>query len=69
MESTVRLFAEGRIAHEMLAGAPHKRGKIVLSINTDRVQSPKDIGINDDSRRLGVAVERVLIRESNPVDH
>ena len=23
---------EARIAHEMLAGAPHKRGKIVLSI-------------------------------------
>ena len=43
-------------------------GKILLIINTDRVQSPNDIGINDDTRRLGVAVERVLIRESNPVD-
>jgi NADPH:quinone reductase-like Zn-dependent oxidoreductase len=29
---TVLPLAEARIAHEMLAGAPHKRGKIVLSI-------------------------------------
>jgi NADPH:quinone reductase-like Zn-dependent oxidoreductase len=27
---------EARIAHEMLAGAPHKRGKIVLSVDTFR---------------------------------
>jgi len=29
---TVRPLEEARIAHEMLGGAPHKRGKIVLSI-------------------------------------
>lgn len=29
---TVLPLAEARIAHEMLGGAPHKRGKIVLSI-------------------------------------
>jgi len=31
---TVLSLAEARIAHEMLGGAPHKRGKIVLSIAT-----------------------------------
>ena len=29
---TVLSLEEARIAHEMLGGAPHKRGKIVLSI-------------------------------------
>jgi NADPH:quinone reductase-like Zn-dependent oxidoreductase len=29
---TVLPLEEARIAHEMLSGAPHKRGKIVLSI-------------------------------------
>ena len=29
---TVLGLADARIAHEMLGGAPHKRGKIVLSI-------------------------------------
>jgi NADPH:quinone reductase-like Zn-dependent oxidoreductase len=29
---TVLRLEEARIAHEMLDGAPHKRGKIVLSI-------------------------------------
>jgi NADPH:quinone reductase-like Zn-dependent oxidoreductase len=29
---TVLRLEDARIAHEMLAGAPHKRGKIVLSI-------------------------------------
>ena len=29
---TVLPLEEARIAHEMLGGAPHKRGKIVLSI-------------------------------------
>jgi NADPH:quinone reductase-like Zn-dependent oxidoreductase len=29
---TVLPLADARIAHEMLGGAPHKRGKIVLSI-------------------------------------
>ena len=40
-------------------------GRIVLRINTDRLRSPKEIGINDDARKLGVGVERVVIRESN----
>ncbi len=30
---TVLPFEEARTAHEMLAGAPHKRGKIVLTMN------------------------------------
>jgi NADPH:quinone reductase-like Zn-dependent oxidoreductase len=29
---TVLPLEEARVAHEMLGGAPHKRGKIVLSI-------------------------------------
>ena len=29
---TVLLLEEARVAHEMLGGAPHKRGKIVLSV-------------------------------------
>ena len=43
--------------------------KIVLRINTDRVRSPKEIGINEDSRRLGVVVENASIRELNLVAH
>jgi len=38
-------------------------GTIVLRINTDRVRSPKELGINDDTRRLGVGVENVVIRD------
>jgi hypothetical protein len=48
-------------------------GKVVLRINTDGVRNAKDIGINDDERsaydviydddrRLGVGVERLLLR-------
>jgi hypothetical protein len=40
-------------------------GTIALRINTDRVRSPKEIGINDDDRKLGVAVERVYIKQDN----
>lgn len=29
---TVLPLEEARVAHEMLGGAPHKRGKIVLSV-------------------------------------
>jgi NADPH:quinone reductase-like Zn-dependent oxidoreductase len=29
---TVLPLEKARVAHEMLAGAPHKRGKIVLNI-------------------------------------
>lgn len=29
---TLLPLAEARVAHEMLAGAPHKRGKIVLTM-------------------------------------
>jgi hypothetical protein len=38
-------------------------GRIVLRINTDRVRSPRALGINDDIRSLGVGVERLIIRE------
>jgi NADPH:quinone reductase-like Zn-dependent oxidoreductase len=35
-------LSEARIAHEMLAGRPHKRGKIVLSVDTDqRAEKPE----------------------------
>jgi hypothetical protein len=40
-------------------------GSVTLRINTDRVRSPKEIGINDDERKLGVAVERVQIKQDN----
>jgi hypothetical protein len=32
---TVLPLEEARVAHEMLGGAPHKRGKIVLSVAAD----------------------------------
>jgi hypothetical protein len=38
-------------------------GKIVLRINTDRVRSPKELGLSDDTRRLGVGIEKVIIRQ------
>jgi len=44
-------------------------GKVVLRINTDRARTPKEIGINKDGRRLGLGVERVVIRASNLVPH
>jgi NADPH:quinone reductase-like Zn-dependent oxidoreductase len=37
-------LAEARSAHEMLAGAPHKNGKIVFAdprLNRDRIRTPK----------------------------
>ena len=34
-------LADFRTAHEMLAGKPHKRGKIVLTVDTDQPTSPK----------------------------
>jgi hypothetical protein len=40
-------------------------GTIILRVNTDRVRSPKEIGINDDQRKLGVAVERVQIKHDH----
>jgi hypothetical protein len=39
-------------------------GKVVLHVNTDRAQSPQEIGINNDPRRFGIWVERVTIRQS-----
>jgi hypothetical protein len=36
-------------------------GKVELRINTDRVQSPKEIGLNNDLRKLGVSVKRVVL--------
>ena len=45
-------------------------GKVVLRIDTDRVRTPKEIGANEvDTRRLGLAVERVLIREPSLAQH
>jgi hypothetical protein len=47
------------------AGCIAPDGSVTLRINTDRVRSPKEIGINDDERKLGVAVERVQIKQDN----
>jgi hypothetical protein len=41
------------------AGCINADGTVILRVNTDRVRSPKEIEINDDERKLGVAVERV----------
>ena len=38
----VMQLSEARVAHEMLAGRPHKRGKIVLSVNGDHRGSRTD---------------------------
>ena len=37
-------------------------GKIVLRINTDRIRSPRALGINDDARSLRAGVEHLIIR-------
>ena len=37
-------------------------GKIVLRINTDRMRSPRTLGINDDARSLGVGIGYLIIR-------
>lgn len=49
------------------AGCVDSDGKVALHINTDHARSPKDIGINGDTRPLGVFVQRVVIRESGLV--
>ncbi len=38
-------------------------GKVILRINTDRARSPMELGINGDTRQLGIGVEHVVIRE------
>lgn len=40
-------------------------GKIVLRIHTDRLRSPRALGINDDVRSLGVGVGYLIIRGVN----
>ena len=47
------------------AGCIAPDGSVTLRINTDRVRSPKEIGINVDERKLGVAVVRVQIKQDN----
>lgn len=37
-------------------------GKVVLRIGTDSVLAPKDIGMNDDKRTLGVGVGKLVLR-------
>jgi hypothetical protein len=65
-------FDSTHIGPQVISGAiPGKcvnsDGRVILHISTDRVLRPKDIGINDDIRRLGVGVERVLVRKSIPL--
>ncbi len=43
-------------------------GTIVLRVNTDRVRTPKEIGINTDTRLLGVMVDHVIVRETSPAE-
>jgi hypothetical protein len=38
-------------------------GKVILRLHTDRVRSPREIGVNADTRTLGVGIERVIIRD------
>ena len=38
-------------------------GKVILRINTDRALSPMELGINGDTRQLGIGVEHVVIHE------
>lgn len=42
--------------------------KVVLNINTDRMRSPKELGINDDVRRLGIGIEKVVVRRTDLVE-
>jgi hypothetical protein len=53
------------ISGRIPAGCINADGTVILRVNTDRVRSPKEIGINDDERKLGVAVERVQIKQDN----
>jgi hypothetical protein len=53
------------ISGTISAGCINADGTVILRVNTDRVRSPKEIEINDDERKLGVAVERVHIKQDN----
>jgi hypothetical protein len=37
-------------------------GKVVLRIDTDGVRTPKDLGLNEDTRALGVGIETLVLR-------
>jgi hypothetical protein len=53
------------ISGDIPAACINADGTVILRVNTDRVRSPKEIGMNDDERKLGVAVERVHIKQDN----
>jgi sensor domain CHASE-containing protein len=38
-------------------------GSVVLVIDTDRILTPSEIGVNSDQRRLGVGVEKIVLRD------
>jgi hypothetical protein len=54
-------FAPHVISGTIPANCINADGKVVLRIDTDGVRAPKDIGINDDERTLGVGVERLVL--------
>jgi hypothetical protein len=39
-------------------------GRVVLRIQTDRASTPNEMGINADTRRIGIGVEEIVIRKS-----
>ena len=45
-----------------------KDGIVTLNINTNRAVTPKDIGINEDTRTLGVGIVEIMIREGVPAN-
>ncbi len=63
-------FADGNGPQTLTGPIPadciNADGTIVLHIDTDRVRTPREIGADKaDSRRLGLEVDRLLIRESD----
>jgi hypothetical protein len=56
------------ISGSIPADCVRKGGFVALNINTDRAVTPKDIGINGDTRTLGVGVEEIVIRADVPAN-
>ena len=61
-------LAHGSAPHTISAIIPwdciDANGKIIFYINTDRVRSPREIGINDQTLPLGLGVENIIIYDT-----
>lgn len=55
------LTYSGVIPAEVLAQNPYGLDETLLVIHTDQVISPKELGINEDARLLGVLIDWVAV--------